>query len=220
MRLTTKIVTYSLLLLVLLSCKKEYSIKVKVYNPVTQEPYANVHVSIQEQYSNPVGGYNNPTKYKILYEGFTNNNGELLITERFHKDRSYSISCERPDGIEGTCYFNHPGGYAIFKDGKSDKEINFELVPCASLKLKINNVNCQGSSDKMVLFQGNEVGNFDMTEPWQHDGCVNWESNGYSIVPMGEQYYRWEVTKNNVTETYYDTIDLAAGEQRVYEINY
>jgi hypothetical protein len=37
---------------------------------------------------------------------------------------------------------------------------------------------------------------------------------------MGEIYYRWEVTRNGVTEEFHDTIYLEENEYKVYEINY
>lgn len=81
-------------------------------------------------------------------------------------------------------------------------------------------MNCQGPGDSMTLYQGNKISNFDFNYPWQHDGCAYWETNGYSNVPMGEQYYRWEVTRSGNIEIFYDTIYLQEGEQKVYEINY
>lgn len=81
-------------------------------------------------------------------------------------------------------------------------------------------MNCEGASDVMKLYQGNEIGSFNYSQPWEHDACAFWESNGYTNIPMGGQYYKWEITRNNITTTYFDTIYLNAGEYRTSEINY
>jgi hypothetical protein len=52
------------------------------------------------------------------------------------------------------------------------------------------------------------------------EGCYQYESSSFSDVPMGGIYHRWEVTRSGNTETFYDTIYLQEGEQKVYEILY
>lgn len=45
--------------------------------------------------------------------------------------------------------------------------------------------------------------------------------SGFSVeVPMGKWFFEWQVTKNNITSNFYDTIFLSSGEQKFYEINY
>jgi hypothetical protein len=51
-------------------------------------------------------------------------------------------------------------------------------------------------------------------------GCYNYIGSFFSDVPMGRRFYKWEVTRNGNTETFFDTIYLEAGETRTYEINY
>jgi hypothetical protein len=47
------------------------------------------------------------------------------------------------------------------------------------------------------------------------------ENNLLSLLQSKKgRYYRWEVTRSGITETFYDTIYLEAGEQRTYEILY
>jgi hypothetical protein len=154
------------------------------------------------------------TKSKIVAEGFLDANGKASFNLKMNRNRRYILGVSEPDNI---CY----GGLVQhYLEHEKNNTVNFEYAECAYIKLKIDNVNCQGQGDEMVLFQGNQVGNFDFNQPWKHDGCAFWESNGYSTVPMGEQYYRWEVTRSGNTSTYYDTIYLQEGEQMMYEINY
>jgi len=46
------------------------------------------------------------------------------------------------------------------------------------------------------------------------------ESSFSVEVPMGKWFFEWQVTKNNITSNFYDTIFLSSGEQKFYEINY
>lgn len=66
--------------------------------------------------------------------------------------------------------------------------------------------------------EGNEglIGSLSKNE----NGCYSYEGSEFSDIPMGGTYYKWEVTRNSLTETFYDTIHLNAGEYKTYEINY
>lgn len=99
-------------------------------------------------------------------------------------------------------------------------EADFHLVPYSYSKLIINNVNCQGPSDLFKLYRQNQLGTLDGSFGWVHEGCVYWETNGYSEILMGDVYYKWEVTRGGNTEIFYDTIFYPAGESITYEINY
>src|SRR5690554_353881 len=191
------------------SCKKERTFHITAKNAVTGEPYPGLSYNIERSWS---GSFEN--KYKTVGSGVLDENGEVYFTKRLHKNSSYSISVAAPSN---TCYMNssdlHAGGEKNFK-------AEFEYAECAYLKLKIENVNCLGLNDKLILYQGNKVGSFNYNQPWEHNGCAYWETSGYSNIPMGEQYYKWEVTRNNVTNIYYDTIYLNPGEYKTYEINY
>ncbi|PWH84774.1 hypothetical protein [Brumimicrobium oceani] len=196
-------------LLVFFSCKKERTFHITAKNAATGEPYPGLSYEIQRSWS---GAFEN--KYKSVGSGVLDANGEAFFTKRLHDNSSYSISVAPPPN---TCYISDSDLHA---GGDKNFDAAFEFAECAYLKLKIKNVNCESPNDEMSLYQGNQIGSFNYTQPWEHNGCTFWESNGYSNIPMGEQYYKWEVTRNNITTTYYDTIYLNAGEYRTYEINY
>jgi hypothetical protein len=198
----------TLMFMAFFSCKKKTMIKVHVENVATGEPYVDQLIYIRE---NP---QNVNQENSTVYEGYTDSEGKLFIDLKYRRNAKYFIFVSLP---ESYCYL-HSLSYPINKEKTND--IHFRLAPCAQLKLKIENVNCEGAGDEMVLYQGNQIGSFDFNQPWEHDGCAFWESNGYSNVPMGEQYYRWEVTRSGTTEIFHDTIYLEEGEQRVYEILY
>ncbi len=204
-----RILVFILLSLLIVACKKKSTVHITARNAVTGEPYAGLSYNIERSVS---GSFEN--HYKTVASGVLDENGEAVITKRFSKNWSHEVSIGSPDN---TCYSNNNSFYF---SGGENIDCDFKFAECAYMKLKIENVNCQGANDKIILYQGNQVGSFNYSQPWEHDGCALWESNGYSDIPMGEQYYKWEVTRNNVTTTYYDTLYLNAGEYKTYDINY
>jgi hypothetical protein len=200
--------------LVLFSCGKKQMIKVSAVNPVTGEGYAYLPFKIVQIKS---GAFE--SKYKTVYEGELGADGKDGFDFRVKSGRQYRIATDNINSNdELPCYINNTS--YTFTKNDTEFDFQFEYAPCAYLKLKIENVNCEGPGDEMVLYQGNQIGTFDFNQPWEHNGCAIWESNGYSDVPMGEQYYRWEVTRSGTTEVFHDTIYLEKHEQKVYEILY
>lgn len=197
----------------LLSCKKETMIKVHVENVVTGAPYVDQLIYIREAPQNV--NQENTT----VYEGHTDSEGKLFINFKYKRNAKYTIFIGLP---EHYCYL-HSLGYTIEKEKTND--IHFRLAPCAQLKLKIENVNCEGTGDNFKLYyEGRKVGgqgdNIVGAQMRDEDSCYFYEATSFSEVPMGERYYRWEVTRSGTTEVFQDTIYLEEGEQRVYEINY
>lgn len=183
---------------------------VTTVNKVTGEPLPGVTIFATEDLSwDPINNAKG-----TFFEGVTDQNGKLAINFKMRNNGKYQvIQSDAPN----SCWHNTK---AFFLEDKKNQNITFEFAPCAQLKLKIENVNCEGGGDEMVLYQGNQIGSIDFSQPWEHNGCALWESNGYSKIPMGEQYYRWEVTRSGTTDIFHDTIYLEEGEQRVYEILY
>ncbi len=191
------------------SCNKKKTIHISAINPVTGEKLAGLRFTITEE---KTGAQEIFTK---VYDSHLNENGEALFDFEVKKRRSYKLNIETP---ENNCYKEPANKTFAFYD--ESFEFKFELAPCANLKLKINNINCLDENDSMLLYREHSIKNHYTSNGWLHSGCVNWETNGYSDLPMGNVFYRWEVTRNSNTEIFYDTIYLEAGEYRTYEINY
>jgi hypothetical protein len=86
-------------------------------------------------------------------------------------------------------------------------------------------VNCQGATDYFKLYyMGRQVGGQGSgivgALSKEGGGCYSFLASSFSSVPMGEIYWKWEVTRNSITNIYYDTIYLSPGEYKVYDINY
>src|SRR5690554_980396 len=209
-----KLILIMIVGMVFFSCKKKQTIHITAKNAATGEPYSGLtyYVVTHKNVLKPYGG----KKAKTVATGTLDENGEAIVTKRLSKNNGHGVRVEEP---ENSCYNKNIQLYFSEEDGKNFKA-EFEFAECAYLKLKIENVNCLGLNDKLILYQGNKVGSFNYNQPWEHNGCAYWETSGYSNIPMGEQYYKWEVTRNNVTNIYYDTIYLNPGEYKTYEINY
>jgi|GEM_PF-1496973 len=207
--------TISIFLFILTSCGKERSIKIKAINAATGQPYAGLEYRVASSRTAADG-----EKYRTEASGVLDSNGEALVNIKQKKGRTYSIRVVEP---ENTCYNKEITQYF-----DSPYDVNgtftFEFAECAYLKLNINNTNCQDSNDLIKLFHtGSDVG-FDNSisgNPIKTgSGCYNYLGTNFSDVPMGRRFYKWEVTKNSITNIYYDTIYLSPGEYKTYDINY
>ena len=203
-----KIIFIIFISMFLFSCKKERTFHITAKNAATGEPYPGLSFEIQRSWS---GAFEN--HYKSVGSGFLDENGEVYFTKRLHKNSSYSISVAPPPN---TCYISdsdlHPGGETNFK-------AEFEFAECAYLKQNITNINCIDANDYMILYSDNQIhslGNI----PWEFYGCDGYIQSHYSSVPEGKYFYKWEVTRNNITNVFYDTIYLSKGEYRIHEIHY
>ena len=202
-------ILFLITLLLLTACGKKQTIRITAVNPATGEPWSGLRYTITKQ---KTGAFEE--KYKVIEEGFLNENGKAETEVRM-RNASYEINIEDPGN---TCYINNTS--YTFSKNNDNYDVTFEMAPCAHLKLKITNVNCEGINDTMVLYRKHAIADYYSNNGWLHVGCANWETNGYSDLPMGEIYYKWEVTRNGTTNTFYDTLYLNAGEYKTFEINY
>ena len=202
--------------LMLLGCNKEtVNFHIKIINPATGEGYANIKFFVRSERT----GMNGEV-LKTEAEGITNANGEAVVNLKVKSNKSYYVVCE---ALPDICYINDIRKY--YNDwSNKNPEFVFEIAPCAQLKLKIQNVNCEGPNDHFKLFyNGRQVGGQDgLIGAVVKDeyGCYTFEQGHWSDVPMGKRYYKWEVTRSTGTTVTYDTVSLNQGEQKVYNINY
>ena len=194
----------------LLSCKKERTFHITAKNATTGEPYPGLSFEIQRSWS---GAFEN--HYKSVGSGFLDENGEVYFTKRLHKNSSYSISVAPPPN---TCYISdtdlHPGDETNFK-------AEFEFAECAYLKFRYKNTNCQNLDDHIRVKRFTNLDGYSgFLIDAEYYGCTDYTMPNYVEVPMGKWFFEWQVTKNNITSNFYDTIFLSSGEQKFYEINY
>ena len=214
-----KIILLLIIGMVFFSCKKKQTIHITAKNAATGEPYSGLtyYVVTHKNVLKPYGG----KKAKTVATGTLDENGEAIVTKRLSKNNGHGVRVEEP---ENSCYNKNIQLYFSEEDGKNFKA-EFEFAECAYLKLSIHNVNYINDNDYLKLYYlGRQVGgqgeNIVGAVIREGGGNYSYVGNDFSSVPMGERYYKWEVTRNNVTNIYYDTIYLNPGEYKTYEINY
>ena len=196
--------------LVITSCGKKRTIVITAKNGATGQPYAGLEYYIVSSTTAGDG-----EKYKTEKSGVLNEQGEAIETIREKQSRTYSVRVVEP---ENSCYNKQITMY-FGSPFDEDGHFNFVFAECAYLMQNVNNINCQGGGDYMILYTKNQVNSLGVTG-WEFFGCNGYVGNHYSNVPIGKYYFQWEVTRNNITNTYYDTIYLSPGEYRTYDINY
>jgi hypothetical protein len=179
-----KLVVMKLLILILgvstlLSCSKERNFHLRAKNAVTGVPYAGLNYYVVEEREG-----NNGTDYTTVATGTLDGNGEKLVPVKIRKNRSYVIRLDPPPNW---CYMNEVS-YSYTIQGDKNPTFDFTFAECAYLKLNINNVNCQGSTDYFKLYHyGSDVGflNVSQGSPIREGGllfirrerffrCSNW----------------------------------------------
>ncbi len=197
--------------LLLFSCTKKETLRVSVKNVVTGEPVANMNINVYEVFnvSDGVSG----TKTELFQSGETNSEGVLFLTEKFNKNRRYTVKVGKFS--EEVCYINK-SSYTWSVGEATD--LAFEYAPCGYLRLEIENVNCLSEEDE-IFYRRFWLSGGESTNGVSQYGCFSYIGN-YFDVPMGEYRYEWEVTRNGVTN-YYDTaFSINAGGYYDLEINY
>jgi hypothetical protein len=199
-----------LLILVFTACNKKRTVHIKAINAVTGEPYAGLAYGISAT-TTGIGG----EKKVYDHKGTLDANGEAFVTLRVRGNRTYNVGCTKPPN---TCYVKDIN----FSFGKEDKNKNnflFEYAECGYLRERIANINCQGSSDYMILYTSNQINSLD-ANGWEFFGCNGYYTEDYSTVPIGKYFHKWIVTKNGVTNTYYDTVSVGENEYITFDVNY
>ncbi|MBU2019366.1 MAG: hypothetical protein KJ941_06955 [Bacteroidetes bacterium] len=196
----------------LFSCvkKREEIFHIKAINPVTGAPYAGLEWGVSATKTGANG------EKKVYEEGGTlDANGEAFLTLKVKGERTYNIGCKKPGN---TCYVKQISFTYAVQDAPKPTFL-FEFAPCAYMKFKIANQNCEGPNDKLSYED-----RFNYTD-WRIGtygifGCFQNESNGYDAVPAGLRIYRWRVERSTGTTEYIDSIYLNAGDSGIFEMYY
>lgn len=200
---------FLLISLSLFACTKHREIKIIGRNAVTGEGYEGLQYEVV---SSRTG--NDGEVYRSEALGNLNANGEAFVSIKQKNSRTYSI---RLFGPSNSCYSNN-----VIQYFDSPYDVNgtftFEFAECATLQRKVKNVNCVNSDDKIEIYIDNSVHSL-LTAPWILNGCADYTTVP-TQVPVGNYTLHWIVTKNGVSNDYYDSFDLSENEYKLYEINY
>ncbi len=198
------------LLLLLFSCKKEENIHIVALNPVTGEHYAGLTYYLVQQKTTSNGEENTTLK-----TGTLNSNGEAIFSIKLNRKHAYVIRVEEP---ENTCYNK---SIQMYLDSPYDEDgkFTFEFAPCGNLKMNINNVNCEGSTDNMRFRFKYPYFEF---EGWSTEriGCYNFISTDYVKVPSGWRIFECTVTRPSGTSLIKDSVFVPENGNVDFSLNY
>ena len=194
------------------SCGKKRTIVITASNAVTGERYAGLSYLV----GSSVTGVDGDEKFRTEASGNLNENGEATVTLRRKSNRTYYVQVSPTDPSQ-VCYSNT---ITMYFDSPYDENghFNFEFAECATLQRKVTNINCFDSNDKIEIYIDNSVHSL-ISTPWVLNGCADYTTVP-TQVPIGTYSLHWIVTKNNISNDYYDTFTLQENENKFYEINY
>ena len=209
------------LLLMLSTCTKfgkNVTVKGRVLNPITGEGIAGEEVWLMrtEYFQLPGGG-------KIIKKATTDANGNFELSKFTLSHPTFQVN------LSGKYYgigWWKGNEYAAFQElaakiGKTMK-MEYHAVPYGTMQIYYKNSACFDSNDQLKLyFDGGKYDNY-MLNPGLFttlDGCIDVLS---SVIKgtMGEKYFHWEVTKNGITNTYYDTIFINENQNTILNVVY
>ena len=79
-------------------------------------------------------------------------------------------------------------------------EVEYHLVPYGDYQLVINNINCQGINDTIIINQTNQVGSF-LGIDWVLTGCSGY-TTALEKTPIGNIHTEYTVIRSGVTNSY------------------
>ena len=202
-------------MLLFLSCKKENSkhwteVNIKANNYLTGEPITDVACGV---FYSKAGFFLN-VETIALHEGFTEN-GQYSFGFKAKKNGFYQAEA----AIEYGKYYVINFSNYLYLDYGEVNNFQFDLVTYGYLNFDIKNTNCFDSSDQILVKRSSEIG-YNGYSDVIIDGCYEDSSAIFGKVPIGKWFIEWDVTKNSITNTFYDTIVLSQDEHRIYELDY
>jgi len=200
------------------SCRREENREItvngQVINRITGQPIPNVKVKLYncENSSFYIGTCNTVSTV------YTDMNGRF--TFQYTKNPGRYYSCE----LNENNYYSSNPDYGINNrvelSSNSAQTIQLNAAPNCGIKLKIYNTSCFDTNDHFILFRQNQISNFYWGSPFEMNACTSHEGLSFGAFPMGNYYFHWQVTKNSVTQDFYDTLYLNAFQDTIYTINY
>lgn len=163
-------------------------------------------------------------KVKTVAEGVLDENGHAAFDLKMKNNKQYVLGVEQPD----TVHFGNENFLMNYLENEKNNVITINYAMRTYLKIIINNTNCGGANDTMRLYLSDDIGVIDSEYFREHLGCAYWETSGgvdggltgYHNINYGNLHYKWEVTRNGVTTTFYDTQYYDKGQRYTYQIDY
>lgn len=103
---------------------------------------------------------------------------------------------------------------------KKGKKLNvdFHMVPYGNYRIVINNINCQGINDTIIIHRQNEVNSF-LNKNWILKGCSGY-TTAWDKVPMGTIHTKYTVIRGGISNTYEEDFVVEPNQQNEQVIDY
>ena len=203
--------------LVFTSCTKfgkNVTLKGRVLNPVTGEGIEGAEVKLYRI----AGGYD--SNYKTIKSTTTDASGNFELDKytwakpvaRCEVGEMYKLGWTKDGGQTFIDNFE--------LDVKRGKVTNadFYAVPYGNYKIIVNNVNCQGPNDTIIIRRTNQVGSF-LAIDWTLTGCSGYNSS-FSQAPMGTVYTHYTVIRNGISNEFDVNFEILPNQDNIQTINY
>ena len=187
----------------------------RVYNPITGEGIPNIPIRLYRNTldsKDPLG-----VGSKTLETTTTDANGYYKVE---HLSTPFNKVWIRLNNLDyypiGWVDFGNQGEAGI-KKGKKN-HLDYLMVPYGNFKLIINNINCLGVNDTIIINQTNQVGSF-LGIDWIITGCVGY-TTALEKVPMGTIYTHYKVIRNGFSTEYDVNFEILPNQDNIQTINY
>ncbi len=195
---------------------KNVTVKGRVLNPITGEGIAGVEMKM---WKNKIFSFSSDVK--LVKKVTSDLNGYFEIDKLGLS--GYDLKCD----VSGDYYplgWTQDGGTSFtgnftldVKKGKV-MHADYYAVPYGNYKIIINNVNCQNTTDTIILKRTNKVESF-LNIDWILTGCDGYNSS-FSKVPMGTIYTHYTVIRNGVSVDYNVDFEVLPNQDNIQTINY
>ena len=207
-----------LVVITIISCTKfgkNVKVKGRVMNPVTGEGISGAEVKLYKL----VGFYD--AKHKAIQSATTDASGYFELNK--YTWSSPTARCVPKDDLYKLGWTKDGGQTFIDNfelEVKKGKVINadFYAVPYGNYKIVVNNINCQGANDTVIIRRTNQVNSF-LGIDWVLTGCGGYNSS-FSQVPMGKVYTHYKVIRNGISTEYDVNFEILPNQDNIQTINY
>ena len=221
----TKSTLILLIVFAFVSCKKKTFITIQAENYITGEgsAYAGAQYIVVESYT-PFF----EVKSKQVANGILDANGHAAFELKMDNNKIYDFRIAVPSNV---CYTEMSSDIGVTRE--ENNVINFKYGTCGYLNLQLNNVLCEGPSDKfqvkyyssidpkIYFYSGFTKG---ADNSWSDhlfvDGCHVYTGDYSEGIPLGPYEIAWRVIRGTDTTYGADSFAIEENDTTTYLIEY